>query len=316
MLFSIVPKIRCRILMAFLFLFLLCAPSRAERPLILVSPGPLILPAVALAEDSSIGMELWKNQEEAIARLLSGEAAAVVLPMTLGASAARKADIVLLGVFRERLFFLLSREPISLASPEALKGSELLLAQGRGTVLDFLVRAVLQNRGLDPEKDLRLVYAPAPEAAMLFNQGKHALAALPEPFATTALSAGGIRTDLQDVWSEGNARSSALPVAGVFALRGYVEGAPQDAARIVEAFSRAAAAFSEDPKRACERAARLLNIKTNALEKALPHITIAFESAVSASEDVTALLSDFRKAVSTDVYDLPGPEFYHGGKLR
>ena len=39
MLFSIVPKIRCRILMAFLFLFLLCAPSRAERPLILVSPG-------------------------------------------------------------------------------------------------------------------------------------------------------------------------------------------------------------------------------------------------------------------------------------
>ena len=34
MLFSIVPKIRCRILMAFLFLFLLCAPSRAERPLI------------------------------------------------------------------------------------------------------------------------------------------------------------------------------------------------------------------------------------------------------------------------------------------
>ena len=316
---AITGKIRCRGAAALLFfLASLGAPAWAERPLILVSPGPLILPAVALADDASVSMELWKNQEEAIARLLSKEAAAVVLPMTLGASAAGKADVVLLEVFREKLFFLLSREPAPLenldSNPDSLKGSELLVAQGRGTALDFLLRSVLLGRGLDPDKDLRLLYAPAPEAAMLFRQGKNSWVALPEPFATAALSSGGERTDLQDAWSALGGRNPLLPAAGVFALRGYVEGAPQDAARIVEAFSRAAAAFSEDPKRACERAASFLNVKTDALERALPHITITLETAAAASADVAALLSDFRNSVSADVYGLPGPEFYYAPK--
>lgn len=313
--FSIVGKIRCRAVTALFLLFVSCVPASAERPLLLVSPGPLILPAVGLADEGPIGMELWKSQEEAIARLIAGEASAVVLPMTLGASIAGRTDVVLLGVFRERLFFLLSREPLGPSGPGSLKGSELLLAQGRGTVLDFLVRSVLLSRGLDPDKDLRLVYAPAPEAAMLFNQGKHSLAALPEPFATAALSAGGVRTDLQEAWGEGGGQAP-LPVAGVFALRGYVEGAPRDAALIVEALSRSSASFEKDPKGACERAARLLNTKTNALERALPHITIAFESAIAASADVAALLSDFRRVVSVDAYPLPGPEFYYAPKTE
>ena len=309
---AIAGKIRCRAATALLFLLVsLGAPAWAARPLILVSPGPLILPAVALADDASVDMELWKNQEEAIARLLAKEASAVVLPMTLGASVAGKADVVLLGVFREKLFFLLSREPTPLENLDFLKGSELLVAQGRGTVLDFLLRSVLLGRGLDPDKDLRLLYAPAPEAAMLFRQGKNSWVALPEPFATTALSSGGERTDLQDAWSAVGGRNPLLPAAGVFALREVVEGAPQDAAQIVAALSRAAAAFSEDPKRACERAASFLNVKTDALERALPHITIALETADAASADVAALLSDFRSSVSADVYGLPGPEFYY-----
>lgn len=313
---SIVGTIRCAAVTALCFLLLSWTPAWAERPLILVSPGPLLLPAAALADDASVRMALWKNQEEAIARLISGEASAVVLPMTLGASVAGKADVVLLGVFRERLFFLLSHGPLPLANPDSLKGSELLVAQGRGTVLDFLVRSVLLGLGLDPDGDLRLLYAPAPEAAMLFRQGRTPLAALPEPFATTALSAGGERTDLQDAWSGDGGRNPLLPAAGLFALRGYVEDSPRDAARIVAALSRSSAAFAEDPKRACGRAAQLLGVRTDALEKALPHITIAFEGAVAASADVAALLSDFRRAVSADAYALPGPEFYHAPKTE
>ncbi len=100
----------------------LCRAARPARP-----AGPLILATVGISRGADLRIEVWKTQEEAVTRLVTGDAAAIVLPVTVGAAYSAKADIVLLGAFRESVFSLIVRGGDGW---ENLRGREILVAQG------------------------------------------------------------------------------------------------------------------------------------------------------------------------------------------
>ena len=292
------------------FLFIACGAGFAaeDRPLVLVSPGPLALSAVGMAESGSVRVELWKTQEEAVSRLIAGDAAAVVLPTPLGARLAEKADVVLLGVLRQRLFYLLSRDADT--DLKKLKGGSILVAQGRGTMLDSILRSVLLDAGLEPDRDVQLSYAPAPEAAALYKEGKVTAAALPEPFAT--LAAGGAPAlDLQALWIAGTSGVLPdLPGAGLFCLRPFVQDRPQEAALLVRGLEESVARYTEDQEKTCDRVEELFGFKAAIFKNALPRLKIGFESAQNASADVGALLERLRVGLP-DAPAAPGAAFYY-----
>jgi ABC-type nitrate/sulfonate/bicarbonate transport system substrate-binding protein len=285
------------------------APCLA-RPLVLVPPGPLILATIGASIDGRIGISVWKTQEEAVTKLVTGDAAAVVLPVTVGAALARKADIVLLGAFRENVFALVARDSVADGGWADLRGKEILVAQGRGTVLDSILRSVLPAYGLKPGRDVSLVYAPAPEVAALYRQKRASLVALPEPFASLALEFGGRVLDPQEAWARLTGSSARFPVGGVFALRSRIAADRQELSLVVSAFAESTAWFAKHPEEACDLAGKTFGIPAERFAKALPQIHIAFDPADACSADVAALLARLHDALSPDMPPPPDLSLY------
>ncbi len=292
-----------------LFFFLLFERDGiASQPLVLLTTGPLLPAAVRLSTDESVRVEVWRTQEEAVSRLATGEAAAAVLPATVGAVLSAKSDVVFLGAFRGNVFSLVVRNSSPEWSWKELKGKEILVAQGRGTVLDSILRSILLGYGLHPERDVRLLYAPAPETAALYRQGKADIVALPEPFATFALEAGGRSFDPQEAWSRSTGLSARLPVGGVFAAGARVRENPGAFKELTEKFSDAAAWFEENPEEACILAGRLFGMPPERFIRALPQIGVSFETAEGCASDVSDFLSALHEALGSDA--VPPPPYF------
>ncbi len=299
----------CVIVFCVLFLFLVFAGRGiASQPLVLLTPGPLLLASVSLSTDADVRVEVWRTQEEAFSRLATGEAAAAVLPATVGAVLSAKSDVVFLGAFRGNVFSLVVRNSSPEWSWEELKGKEILVAQGRGTVLDSILRSILLGYGLHPERDVRLLYAPAPETSVLYRQGKADIVALPEPFATFALEAGGRSFDPQEAWSRSTGLSARFPVGGVFAAGARVRENPGVYKKLTEKFSDAAAWFEENPEEACILAGRLFGMPPERFIQALPQIRVSFETAEECASDVSDFLSGLHDALGYDA--VPPPPYF------
>ena len=282
----------------------------AAQPVLLVPPGPLILATVGISRGADLRIEVWKTQEEAVTRLATGDAAAAVLPVTVGAALSAKADIVLLGAFRENVFSLVVRDD---AGWENLRGREILVAQGRGTVLDSILRSVLSSYGLKPGRDVTLIYAPAPEAVALYHRGKTAIVALPEPFASLALENGGRSLDPQEAWGRLAGASARFPVGGVFAMRSVLRDNPGHASLVTSAIAASTAWFTEHPEQACDLAGEAFGMPSERFRKALPRIHISFDSSEACSSDVMSLLSRLYETLSPDMAPPPAASFYPSG---
>ena len=282
----------------------------AAQPVLLVPPGPLILATVGISRGADLRIEVWKTQEEAVTRLVTGDAAAVVLPVTVGAAYSAKADIVLIGAFRESVFSLIVRDGVGW---EDLRGREILVAQGRGTVLDSILRSVLSSYDLRPGRDVTLLYAPAPEAAALFSRGKTTIVALPEPFASLALESGGRSLDPQEAWGRMTGASARFPVGGVFAMRSALRGNPGNASLVTNAIAASTAWFAEHPEQACDLAGHAFGMPSERFRKALPRIHISFDSVEACSSDVMSLLARLYDTLSPDMAPPPAAPFYISG---
>ena len=81
-----------------------------------------------------------------------------------------------------------------------------LYSTGKGTTPEYALNTVLQLNGIDPERDLKIVYlSEATEVLAAILVGQAELAMLPQPFATAALmQADGLRTalSLTDEWAK------------------------------------------------------------------------------------------------------------------
>ena len=283
----------------------------AAQPVLLVPPGPLILATVGISRGADLRIEVWKTQEEAVTRLATGDAAAAVLPVTVGAALSAKADIVLLGAFRESVFSLVVRDGVG--GWENLRGREILVAQGRGTVLDSILRSVLSSYGLKPGRDVTLIYAPAPEAVALYHRGKAAIVALPEPFASLALENGGRPLDPQEAWGRLTGASARFPVGGVFAMRSALRDNPGHASLLTSAIAASTAWFAEHPEQSCDLAGQAFGMPSERFRKALPRIHISFDSSEACSSDVMSLLSRLYETLSPDMAPPPAASFYLSG---
>ena len=60
----------------------------AAQPVLLVPPGPLILATVGISRGADLRIEVWKTQEEAVTRLVTGDAAAALSESALSTTPA------------------------------------------------------------------------------------------------------------------------------------------------------------------------------------------------------------------------------------
>jgi NitT/TauT family transport system substrate-binding protein len=209
---------------------------------------------------------------------------------------------------------LLSSDP-AVVSIGDLKGKTVEVA-GQGATPDYVFRKILINRGLNPERDLKLSYSLAyPEIAQSLIAGRISLALLPEPFATMARSGRpGVKavSDIQKEWTlaggEKDYPMTVLVVDGNFAASfpGAVK-AVLDAVRDSIAWTVANPA---EAGRLVEKHG--LGLKAPVAAAAIPRSNYVYISAAEARPSMEALFRVFLEFAPQSIGGrLPADDFYY-----
>ncbi len=144
----------------------------------------------------------------------------------------------------------------SIQSVEDLAGKT-IYAVGQGANPEYILRYVLTENGLDPEKDVQLVFADASEITAKLMSGEAECAMLPVPAATAAIakSEGKVRAaiDVTEAWDSLN-NGSQLIMTAVVARTQFIE----EHAGAVDAFLKEYAASIDYVNNNVEQAAELI----------------------------------------------------------
>ncbi len=296
--------------------------SHPEPPgqITLINPlGPTVIPVAGISSEQvkselPITVQYWTDNDEAVALLASEKADFAVLPISAAANIyARGIDIKLLGVHEWKVFYLLAAGDTPFNGWKSLAGQRVYTAHGRGQTADVIMRAALTQEGLEPDKDVKILYAPPQEIVALFKAGKVDFAALPEPFVTLAISgdSGKIVLDFQEYWSKTTGKPARIPIAGLFVTDDFFEEYPQESGEIARLFAESTRWGNDNVDQALAVASDILpSIPQPVLKQALGRIEFDFVDSDIAKPEVEFYLQKMKELYPQGTPELPDEDFY------
>lgn len=282
-------------------------PER-EAVRVLVPNSNSAVPLLALAEEDPIAgtdvrAELFLNHPQALAALLRGDAELMLTGTSQGwENYLGGGPLVMVGTGVWGVAYLIGppgAPPVT--EPAELRGKRLALPFP-GSPLDFQTRFLLGRAGLDPDRDLRLMYAPPSQAAALVLQGQVEAAALPEPLASQLVQTKSLSRllDYKAAWAAAAGGDPRSPQVSLFCTRAFAAAQPALLARLLEAWRAVSERISADPSPAADRFAATLAIEPAVLRQALDNTLFYVPSA----EENRARVLAYYEAVRDY---LPGP---------
>jgi NitT/TauT family transport system substrate-binding protein len=215
-----------------------------------------------LGRGVTVDAEVLPSPQDAVARLVSGEAVMAALPATTAALLYnRGVPIQLAAVTGEGNLFLMNSDSRGSAEgefgPDFVRG---MLEEGKrlyvpapGSTPDLVTRYLLESWGFSgSEMEVLLdfsVAAPA-QLAQLVIAGRAAYAVLPEPFATMAeLSGSAVHrsADLQVLWNEETGMGS-YPMTALVVQTAFVSDYPKEYELVLNAVARSIEEVNADPQ--------------------------------------------------------------------
>lgn len=270
---------------------------------------------VKLTDGGQVEMQLVRSPEVMVSRLLTGELETAVLPVNLAAklyNAGR--PFVLAAIVGNGMLSVVSTDS-GISTLSDLKGRDIYVA-GQGGTPDFLMRFLLKESGIEPERDVELIFSmPPPEIAVSLIAGRIETAVLPEPFATMAVrrgSAAGKRIDLQEAWAALPGNPGSYPMTAFVVRRELAEARPVAVRELlaeyrssliwVEANPRAAGALVEKND---------VGLPAAVAAAAIPASSYVFQPAPRARREVEQLLRTFLAFSPASIGGrLPDEQFY------
>ena len=281
--------------------------------------GPTTMGLVNLMDSddgANYTFSMYGSADEFVSKLVTGELDAAAVPANLAATLYQKtqgqvevACVNTLGV----LYIVENGDTVQ--SVADLKG-QTIVTTGKGTTPEYVLRYVLSQNGLDPDKDVTIEYcSEATEALSQVQAGQATIAMLPQPFVTSALSqVEGLRValDMNEEWQK--VAGSQL-VTGVLVVRKDAVEADPDA---FEEFLNGYAASVEAANTDLEGTAALCETygivpKAALAQKALPECNIVFERGEQMKTDLVNYFQVLYDADPSSVGGaMPADDFYYG----
>lgn len=267
-----------------------------------------------LPQGDSLALEAVPSADAMAAKLVSGELDAAVLPVNMAAKLhASGLPYRMVAVVGMGMVSVVTTDP-AIQSFGDLKGRETHVA-GQGATPEYVLRAIARRKGLDPDKDLNLVFhLPPPEIAASLVAGRISVAVLPEPFATQALKGNPqarVPFSLDALWKEATGRPG-YPMS-VFVMRdALLRERPGTAKAIADDYAASIAWVKAHPAEAGTLVEKHdLGLKAAVASAAIPRSAYVFVPARKARADVEALLSVLLAIAPKSIGGrLPGPSFY------
>ena len=288
--------------------------------------GPTTMGLVNLIAQAEAGQTaqdyaftMYGAADELVPLLVKGELDAAAIPANLAATLYQKTGGALEVACINTLGVLYVVElGNNIQSVEDLKGAT-IVTTGKGTTPEYVLRYVLSQNGIDPDKDVTIEYlSEATEVAARLTapttDSRTIVAMLPQPFVTSvvAQSKGGVRValDMNEEWQK--VAGSRL-VTGVTVVRKeFAEANPDVMAQLMTDYAASVESVTTDlsgTAALCEQYGVVA--KAALAEKALPSCNIVFETGDEMKTDLTAYLQVLYDADPASVGGaLPGEDFY------
>ncbi len=302
-------------------------PAAAEKIDINVAAlkGPTAMGMVQLMEEAEAGatannysFTIAGAADEVTANIIKGEFQIAAVPCNLASVLYNKSkgavQVAAINV-TSVLYIVETGEEIQ--SVEDLKGKT-IYSTGKGTTPEYTLNHLLQSAGLDPEKDVRIEFkTEATEVAAMLAESADAIAMLPQPYVTVAMTQNEnirIALDVAAEWEKYTENSSV--VTGVVLVnKAFAEEQPE----AVSAFLAEYRASTEYVNANVEEAAALVEkqdiVKAAVAKKALPKCNIVFITGEDMKTRVSAYLDVLHGQEPNSVGgELPGEDFYFVGE--
>ncbi len=310
-----------------------CAPAPAATP----SAKPAVRVA-ALKGPTGVGMvhlmqarqdgtaandysfTVSESPEDVAAKVASGEVDLAAVPTNLAAALYAKTSggVQMVAVNTLGVMYVLENGD-TVHSLADLKGRT-VYATGQGSNPEYVLRFLLQANGLDPDRDVKIVFkAQHDELATLAVKGDADVALLPEPFVTTVTVKNPkvrVALDLTAEWTKAVTDGSQLMMGGVIARKNFVAKHPEAVASFLTEYRASIEAARTDVDRTAALCEQFGIIPSAAVAKqALPRLGLAF---LSGEEMRTGLQGYFQVLYDANPKSvggaLPDPGFYDTAK--
>lgn len=247
--------------------------------------GPTTMGMVKFLDDvekgtSAIDCEftLAANVDEVSPKMVKGELDVAAVPANLASVLYNNTNgaVQLLAINTLGVTYIVETGD-TVQSVEDLRGKT-IYAPGKGTVVDYTLRYVLQANGLDPDKDVTIEWKSeaAEVVAVLKNGG--GIAMLPQPFVTVAQgNVEGLRVALSMVDEWNALDTGSVFVTGVLAVRReFAEKYPQQLAAFLDEYKASIEYANSNIPETAQLVEKYDIVKAAVAEKALPYCNIVY----------------------------------------
>ncbi|MDO5445005.1 MAG: ABC transporter substrate-binding protein [Eubacteriales bacterium] len=286
--------------------------------------GPTSMGLVKLMEDSENGISansyeftLAGSADEVTPKLIKGELDIAAVPANLASVLYNNTDgaVKLLAVNTLGVLYILEKGD-SVSSVADLKGKT-IYATGKGSTPEYTLRYILQENGIDPDKDVVIEFKSEPtEVVALLSQAESGIAMLPQPYVTVAQgSVEGLHIviDLTDAWNKLD--NGSMLITGVIVGRSDFIDSHKDAVdSFLEEYRESADYAVNNTAETAQLIEKYGIVKAAVAEKALPFCNLTFmagdEMIAPLSGYLQTLFDQNPKAVGGK---LPGEDFFYLG---
>ena len=284
--------------------------------------GPTTMGMVKLLDDAGGGKtknvysyQLAGTADELTPKMLRGELDIIAVPANLGAilNAKSGGEVQMLAVCTLGVLYLVEKGGEDIENWESLRGRT-VYATGKGSTPEYVLRYLLTQNGLDPDKDVNLVWKSEPtEVVAQMATEEKSCAMLPQPFVTVAkgqLENLRVAMDLTEEWNKVSTESQLI-TAGLMVRKAFADAHPEQLETFFEEYAASAQYVNENTADASALVEKYGIVKAAVAEKAIAQCNIVCltgDEMRSAAEGYFAVL--FEQEPSSVGGALPGESFY------
>ena len=260
-------------------------------------------------------LQLYGAADEIVPLLMKGELDMAAIPANLAATLYQKTEggIQAVAVNTLGVLYVVEKGGDTVQSMADLKGRT-ILSTGKGTTPEYVLRYLLTQNGIDPDKDVTIeYYSEATEVTAQMANAEDAIAVLPQPYVTAAgLQDETLRVAL-DLTEEWNKVCDTQLITGVTVVRKeYAEEHPDVVAAFLTDYAKSADAANTDLEGTaalCEEQGVVA--KAAIAKKALPECNIVCLTGDELKTNASAYLQVLFDADPAAVGGaMPGDDFY------
>ena len=277
------------------------APATAEEVRILALKGPTgmglanVINDAKLDESSRYSCEIMAGPDLVKTEVLLGNYDIAALPTNVAAALynTKKADFVIAAVNTLGVLYVVENGE-TVTDIQSLKGKT-INATGQGSTPEYILRFVLKENGIDPDKDVTLdfSYTEHAELAAHVKSGTVSIAVLPEPQVTSAImgeSNARVALNLTEEWDK--VSDSDVMQGCIIVRREFAEQYPEQLQEFLDAY-RASVQFVNENVEAAATIISNLGIipKAELAKAAIPRCNIVYVDGEEMKQSLTGFFT-------------------------